>query len=71
MLRLHGLLSLFLRGKIKYFTVPPKNADRPIHLSAEVVKQMADEFDIASLSQIEDADIANVESRHHFCTGFC
>ncbi|KAL2713456.1 guanine nucleotide-binding protein-like 3 [Vespula squamosa] len=47
-------------GKIRYYTVPP---EQPVcHLSAEIVSQMAKEFDIESFAAEERMMLDNVEA---------
>jgi len=48
-------------GKIKYFTQIPDNYERPVHISAEIVSQMAKEFNIQSLEIMEMEEISNLQ----------
>lgn len=57
-----NLIKDWTTGKIKYYTLPPENAEQSVHVSAEIVSMMASEFDVESLESLEKEQITNLQN---------
>lgn len=58
-----AVLADWVSGKISFYTFPPATHTLPAHLSAEIVKEMTEVFDI------EDTEQANEDTMECFATG--
>ncbi|XP_056634634.1 guanine nucleotide-binding protein-like 3 homolog [Diorhabda sublineata] len=53
-----GLLEDWNNGKIKYYTLPPEEPQKDVHISASIVNEIAKEFDLDSFETME-TDVLN------------
>ncbi|XP_059943255.1 guanine nucleotide-binding protein-like 3-like protein isoform X1 [Mesoplodon densirostris] len=58
-----AVLADWVSGKISFYTLPPSTHTLPAHLSAEIVKEMTEVFDI------EDTEQANEDTMECLATG--
>uniref|UniRef100_A0A8C3X6U6 Guanine nucleotide-binding protein-like 3-like protein n=1 Tax=Catagonus wagneri TaxID=51154 RepID=A0A8C3X6U6_9CETA len=58
-----AVLADWVSGKISFYTLPPSTHTLPTHLSAEIVKEMTEVFDI------EDTEQANEDTMECLATG--
>lgn len=59
------MFIIYLRGKIRYCTVPPEERpDDEIHLGAKIVQEISKEFDISSFEPMEMETLKLLDLEH-------
>lgn len=46
-------LQCIFSGKIRYYTVPPEESTENVHISSEIVTEVAKEFDLENFESME------------------
>jgi nuclear GTP-binding protein len=50
-------------GKIPYYTLPPVNREKVTHISAEIVQQWSQEFQLDDIKSSEESNLASIEGQ--------
>ncbi|CAH1102580.1 unnamed protein product [Psylliodes chrysocephalus] len=56
-----GLLEDWNSGKIKYYTLPPEENEKDVHISSAIVSEAAKEFDLDSFEAMETEDLKKIQ----------
>lgn len=59
-----SLIDDWNRGKIAYYTLPPEESNKDVHVSAKIVSEIAKEFDIETFEAMESETLGSIEEEH-------